>query len=116
MVLSGRMEGFALIRRRLEPDGLGGFRAVTVEEAPFRGRLSAEQGAERNECGRLTMAVMLFLLHDAGRCLKAGEYVRRLRDGVCYRVLSGSGDMEAPPWTQPRFRQCRVERVEEGEL
>lgn len=110
-MLTDYFEAFMILERCADPDGKGGEIIVWQPVTDFRGALTHTCGEEIAVGGRAVLQQQLMLLHETDVTLVMGDYVRRERDGVVYRVAGASDGMRTPAFSGLQFAQVPVERV-----
>lgn len=110
-MLQDFMEDFILLEHTRQDDGLGGCVDGYMESMAFQGGVTAAPAR------RTTLADQPFdlstpvLVHEWGVTLALDDIVRRVSDGVCYRVAGRSSDMRTPDIAGFAFAQVPVERL-----
>ena len=110
-MLSHYMEDFILLECVRTPDGLGGSSTVYEESMCFQGGVTCVMSREIQRAESAAEAVSPVLVHEWGVTLRLGDIVRRVSDGVCYRVTGCSSDMRTPAIAGFAFAQVNVERL-----
>ncbi|MBQ8653975.1 MAG: hypothetical protein IJ507_03480 [Clostridia bacterium] len=110
-MLQDYLEDFILLECIREDDGLGGSDCRWEESMAFQGGVT-HMTARRGEIGGAAAdPLTLALVHEWGVTLQLDDMVRRVADGVCYRVLGRSSDMRSPDFSALAFSQVPVERL-----
>ena len=110
-MLDNYLEDFILLEHTSCPDGMGGFTHTYEESIAFQGGITAAPAR------RTTLADQPFdlsspvLVHEWGVTLMPDDIVRRVTDGVYYRVVGRSSDMRTPACAGFAFAQVPVERL-----
>lgn len=104
-----RMESFRVMEWAGESDGFGGQRERRTAGKQF-GALATREGEETLADGGLLLTKGQ-VMHETCVRLKAGQVIRRERDGALYRVMSNSEMRVAPDGGRLRFAQVGAERL-----
>lgn len=110
-MLTDYFESFMLLERCADADGMGGEIVTWQPVTSFRGALTHACGEEISVGGRAALHMQPTLLHDTDVTLVLGDYVRRERDGLLFRVAGSSGGMRTPAFSGLQFAQVPVEGV-----
>lgn len=110
-MLTDYFESFMLLERCADADGMGGEIVTWQPVTSFRGALTHTCGKEIAVGGRAALRQQPMLLHETDVTLVAGDYVRRERDGLLFRVTGMSDGMRTPAFSGLQFAQVPVEGV-----
>lgn len=110
-MLQDYMEDFILLEHIRQPDGLGGFIDTYEESMAFQGGLTSVMSRRTGLADQPFVQATPLLIHEWGVTLALDDIVRRVSDGVCYRVTGQSSDMRSPAIAGFAFAQVPVERL-----
>lgn len=105
------LTSFMLMKREHEPDGVGGTRVHLTPDRLFMGGVTTRLAEEIVPGGLSEARMRTVLVHLPGVSLHPGDVVRRVLDGMEWRVLGASDDMTAPACASGAWAQVPVERV-----
>ena len=106
-MIPSRTEDFVRLTRTETPDGLGGQRVAWTDGETVRLAAVPRRPALRTDGGIPAPRRGVLLMGEAP--LKAGDRLRRVRDGAVLRVLGDSAHCRAPLWAMHPWGQTEAE-------
>ena len=110
-MLQDYWEDFILLERSRLKDDMGGHTDIYEESMAFQGGITAAPARRTTLAERPFDLSTPMLIHEWGVTLAPDDIVRRVSDGVCYRVTGRSSDMRTPAMAGFSFAQVPVERL-----
>ena len=108
-MLTDFFETYTLLICTLNRDILGGSSASFADDVAFQGALTPAMGSETSLAGVPAQQLVTVLMHDLDVTLTTGDYVRREKDGVVFRITGH--DMCTPACAAMQCAQAPVKRL-----
>lgn len=106
-------EPFIFMEKTLAPDGGGGFITTWREGETFNLAFSNDLSTETLIAQAQGVNSVFTLAVPLGVPLKFNDYIKRVSDGVYFRITNDPIDMTAPRPALNKHRQFRAERIRE---
>ncbi len=113
MALEDFFEPFVMQVLTEAEDGLGGRVQIWTDGAEFLAGLSTNHSTEARIAYQNGMKTLYTLVTDTGTVLRQDDRMKRVRDGLLYRITSHSADMTTPHVAQRQYAQVSAEVVRE---
>ena len=108
-LLDNAMVDVALLDKRREPDGVGGFITSWFESVIFKAAIAFDTSMESRIAEKQGVTSRYTVTTNKGAKLSYHDVIKRLSDGKIFRITSDGDDKQTPKSASFQFLQVTAE-------
>lgn len=110
-IMKDYQESLVMLDRRTVPDGLGDFKTVWQDGAPFTAVMTQPNSGTAEIAQAIAESKTYKIVTATNITLNKDDYFRRVRDGKTFKILNGNTDRLAPDDSELQMRVTTAEEV-----